>query len=126
MAREGDRLLLLLTQSSPGPAQGPSFSSLGPLPAKGACPAVRERTPVCTIAEACLGGLGSSQGPPFMFLSKVKNNNRGSDDGLKDGPESRGERPQPPPGGAVKGLRRGGRGGPGKGWGMREGGGTGP
>ena len=96
-----------------GPAQGPSFPMPGPLSLKGACPAARERTGICTIPEAGLGGLGPSQDPAFVFLSK-KNNNRGSD-GAKDCPESRGERrPQPPPGGAVRGLRRGGRGGPGR------------
>lgn len=61
-----------------GPAQGPSFPSPGPLSPKGACPAARERTGICTIPEVGLGGLGPSQDPAFVFLSKKKNY-RGSD-----------------------------------------------
>lgn len=66
----------------------PFPASSGPLPLKGASPAVRERLVVCTIPDAGLGGPGPSKRPAFVFLSKVKKNNnnpRGSDDEAKDG-----------------------------------------
>lgn len=83
-----------------GPPQGPSFPSSGPLPPKGAW---------VPAPEADLGGLEPSSDPAFVFSSQ-KNNNRGSD-GAKDCLEPRGERrPQPPPGGALRGSAAGGGG----------------
>lgn len=53
-------------------SQSPLLAGSGPLPLKGASPAMRERMVVCPIPEAGLGGPRSSKRPAFVFLSKVK------------------------------------------------------
>lgn len=90
----------LLTESFPGRLRGQASQALGRFP---------RRVPGYQPPRLIWAGLSRPQTRLLCFQVK-KNNNRGSD-GAKDCLEPRGERrPQPPPGGALRGSAAGGGG----------------